>query len=332
MHIRPFSLTSGLLLVAALVAGCSSPGQLGGRVTDNSLRRAAGSPDPTQPLREAMTFAATFDHGVDADFALGDAKLYSAPKSSARAKAKAGLPEGDLVKRVDGAGVHGAALEFTKKMDPVVFYQGNTNLAVRTNWSGTASFWLKLDPDKDLAPGYCDPLQFVGQTWTNGAMFVEFSKDQTPRHFRYAIMAQHKLWNPNNLKWEEMPTPARPMVQVVQPPFSRERWTHVVFTFKYANTGRKDGIGKLYLDGELKGSFVGFDNTLVWDPVQNYLNLGLSYVGLMDEIAVFNRDLSASEVQTLHHLPKGLHNLLYRESGSRLIGERKWLTKDNHFK
>lgn len=324
--------SAGVLLVAALVTGCSSPAQLGQRVTDNALRRAAGSPDPAQPLRESMTFAATFDNGLDADFAKGDAKLYSAPKSSARAKATPGLPEGDLVKRVEGAGVHGAALEFTKKMDPVLFYRGGTNLAVRTNWSGTASFWLKLDPDKDLAPGYCDPVQFVGQTWTNGAMFVEFSKDHTPRNFRFAIMAKHNLWNPTGKKWEEIPDADRPMVQVKQPGFSREKWTHVVFTFKYANTGRKDGIGKLYMDGELKGTFTGFDNTLVWDPVENYLNLGLAYVGMIDEISVFDRALSAQEVQILNHLPRGLHNLLYRESGSPLIGERKWLTKDNHFK
>ena len=29
------------------------------------------------------------------------------------------------------------------------------------NWSATVSVWLRLDPDKDLEPGYCDPVQIV---------------------------------------------------------------------------------------------------------------------------------------------------------------------------
>jgi len=332
MHTRLSFLTAGLMLSAALFSGCSSPGQLGNSVSDNALRRAGGSPDPTQPIREAMTFATTFDHGLDADFALGDAKLYSASDKGGQAQAIPGLPPGDIVKRVDNAGLFGAALEFTKKSDAVVFYQGNTNLAYRTNWSGTASFWLKVDPEKDLAEGYSHPLQFAGQKPEDGTVQVEFSKNLTPRYFRFAFLGRKHLWNPENFSWEEMPPNSRPMVQVEKAPFSRDRWTHVVITFKYANTGRKDGIAKLYIDGELQGSLAGFENTLGWDAVQNYLNLGRSYTGLIDEVSVYNRALSANEVQVLHHLPHGLLDLLYRDSGYVLIGQRKWLTKDNHLK
>ncbi|MCD6049566.1 MAG: hypothetical protein K0Q55_969 [Verrucomicrobia bacterium] len=332
-----FSFRPALTLVcAALVAsttGCVSPKQTGSRYSERVLRSAAGSPDPLKAIRESMTFATTFDKGLDAEFAKGDAKLYHAANSRSRTNAVAGLPAGDDVKRTEGAGRFGAALEFTKKTTPVVFYRGATNINYTTNnWHGTASFWMRLDPDKDLAPGYCDPLQYVAQTWTEGAMFVEFSKDETPRHFRYAIMAQHKLWNPNNRKWEEIPVSERPMVQVEKPPFNREKWTHVVFTFEHANTGRKDGIGKLYLDGEYKGSFAGFNNTLKWDPAQSALNLGLAYVGFLDEIALFDRALNAEEVRIMHHLPNGAKDLLYRHSDLPFVGPRKWLAKDNHFR
>lgn len=332
MHTRLFPLTAGLVLGAALFSGCSSPGQLGGRVSDNALRFSAGSPDPSQPIRTAMTFASTFDHGLDADFALGDARLYSAATPGSQAQGAPGLPAGESVKRVTEAGLHGAALEFTKKSDAVVFYQGSTNLAYRTNWSGTVSFWLKQSPEKDAAASASQPLQVAGQKLADGSVEVAFGQEKAGNFFSYAVKGQQALWNPENLKWEGIPKLDRPVVQVTEPPFSADRWTHVVITFKYANTGRKDGIGKLYLDGQYYGSLAGFNNSLACDPVQNYLNLGLSYVGLMDEVSVFNRDLSAKEVQVLHHLPHGLLDLLYRSSACPLIGERKWLTKDNHFK
>jgi hypothetical protein len=113
-----------------------------------------------------------------------------------------------------------------------MFFEGLKNLNYSTNnWSGSCSFWLRLDPDKDLQLGYCDPLQFVAQGWDEGNMFVEFSNDHTPRHFRYAMMPLKKTWNPNNRGWEEFADKERPMVPVTRPPFSRERWTHVCFTF-----------------------------------------------------------------------------------------------------
>lgn len=322
-----------LACASLLVAGCTGPKQMGARASENALRRAAGSPDPLKSIRESMTFASTFDKGLDAEFALGDAKLYHAKDSGSRMAGVPGLPEGDVVKRAEGAGRFGAALEFTQKMKPVVFYQGATNINYAAkDWNGTASFWMRLDPDKDLAPGYCDPVQYVAQQWADGVMFVEFSKDQTPRHFRYAITGDAKYWNPEGRKWEEIPAFDRPMVQVEKPPFNREKWTHVVFTFSHANTGRKDCIGRLYLDGELRGTFTGINSTLHWNTDQSALNLGLSYVGFLDEVSLYDRALSAEEVRTLYHLPDGLKDLLYRQSPLPFVGERKWLTKGNTFK
>jgi hypothetical protein len=259
----------------------------------------------TGALRPALIFHASFDQGADADFARGDRACYTAPARNQRAQAKPGLHAGDAVKLAPGAGRFGGALEFKGKTKEQVFFKGPENLGFRTNdWSGACSFWLRLDPDKDLEPGYCDPLQYVGQAWGEGNMFVEFSKDHTPRHFRYAIMAVTKLWNPNNEKWEEMKR--RPMVANERPPFRRDRWTHVVFCFGNANTGRPDGWGKLYLDGVYQGEFRGWQNTFNWDASQSALTLGLNYVGFLDDVAVFNRALTDAEVRALHRLPQGV--------------------------
>ena len=261
-------------------------------------------------LRDALAFHVSFDQSADADFARGDRRVFTAEERSKRDLAAPGLPPPDLARLAPGEGRFGAALEFRKKMKPQVFFRGGDNIGYKPkNWNGSMSFWLRLDPDKDLEPGYCDPVQLVGQAWNEGNMFVEFSKDHTPRHFRFAIMAVTKFWNPQNRKWEEIPESERPMVAVHQPPFRRDRWTHVVVTFANINSGAADGRGTLYLDGKKQGAFNGWNNTFNWDVSKSALTLGLAYVGFIDDLAIFDRELTDDEVRAVHALPKGIAEL-----------------------
>ena len=140
-------------------------------------------------------------------------------------------------------------------------------------------------------------------------MFVEFSKDHTPRHFRYAILPVKKSWNPTNRGWEEIPDAERPMVAVTKPPFTRERWTHVVFCFGNINSGKKDGFGRLYLDGVAQGEFKDWLIPFNWEVEKSALTLGLSYVGRLDDLAVFNRPLTAEEVRTVFESKDGIRSL-----------------------
>ncbi len=260
-----------------------------------------------EALSASLLFHASFDQGPDADFAQGDKTLYTAPGRK-RDNPVAGLESAKGIEIAKGEGRFGDALAFREASPDLVFFRGEKNLAYREkDWSGSTSFWLRLDPDKDLPAGYCDPLQFVAQAWGEGNMFVEFSKDHTPRHFRYAIMAITKIWNPNNEKWEEMNK--RPMVATEQPPFSRDRWTHVCFTFGNANSGEKNGWGRLYLDGKKVGEFSGWENSFNWEVTQSALTLGYNYVGWMDDIAVFNRALTDEEVAKIHQLKNGIAEL-----------------------
>lgn len=260
-------------------------------------------------LRKSLTLLASFDKRVDADIATGDPRIYSSPTSN-RANGAPGLPADNLVVRAPGEGRFGDALRFTRKMKPVVFFKGPANIGYQTkSWSGSCSVWLKLDPDKDLEPGYCDPLQYVAQEWNEGNMFIEFSKDHTPRHFRYAIRSVLKHWNPENIGWEQIPEKERPMVAVHQPPFRSDEWTHVVFTFTNINSGQKNAVGKLYLNGQLQGSFER-EHVFNWDPSQIALTMGLAYVGLMDDLAVFDRALEENEVKAVYESNKPMAELV----------------------
>ena len=66
---------------------------------------------------------------------------------------------------------------------------------------------------------------------------------------------------------------------------------------------------KLYLNGELHGVMSARDQTFIWDPSKALVMLGLNYIGLFDELAIFNRALADQEVRTLYQLRDGVASL-----------------------
>lgn len=263
-----------------------------------------------ESLRQALTFHASFDGKVDAAHAAGDPNLYWAPSLKQRDAAKRGLPDSGDTRHAPGAGRFGDALQFTVKAPPVVFYRGARNMPYeKADWSGTVSFWLSTDPQGALAPGFCDPVQITPRAWNDAAFFVEFEKRPESIPFRLGVYADLQVWNPGKRPFAEIPTAERPLVSVNEPPFARGRWTHVVFTFDHFNTGRADGVARLYLDGAPAGTLAARQQTFTWSPEETLIALGLSYIGLLDELSIFNRALTGEEIRALHALPRGVTSL-----------------------
>jgi hypothetical protein len=290
---------SSLLLVLALVS------LLAALSACSSLR----STSPHSTLGQALTFHASFDRGTDADFGSGDRSLFTATGQNARAAAQRGLTGTNLAVVANGAGRFGDALRFTWKQAALIFYQAAGNLTYNnTNWNGTVSFWLSVDPASDLEMGFCDPIQITPRSWNDAAFFVEFEK-RREIPFRLGAYADFKVWNPENRKWEEIPAANKPLITVPQPPFARGKWTHVAFTFERFNTGQPDGVAKLYLDGALAGALPPRVQTFTWDERQTAVMLGLGYVGLFDELSFFNRALTPAEITALFGLERGVSEL-----------------------
>lgn len=256
-------------------------------------------------LSKSLTLHASFDKGLDADYSRGDKKCYvQQGKDLLPAKAN------DDVKLVADAGRFGGSLQFPKKGTTRPSYKDGGVLGYNAkSWSASVSIWLRLDPDKDLEPGYCDPVQIVGNDTRKGYIFCEWSKDETPRFFRYAIRPLFHIWNPTNVQWADIPFEKRPMVQVAKAPFSREKWTHVVFTLENINDKNKPPVGRLYLNGKLQGAIEKWDLTFDWDPEKVLLVLGANYVGHMDDLAVFDRPLSDVEVDRIFGLKNGIRDV-----------------------
>lgn len=269
-----------------------------------TLLPLAAPAQSTAALKQALTFHASFDKGFDADFSRGDNAALSRTKQGT-----APLLANEELKLVPD-GRFGGGLHFTKKGATQPRFKGLGVLGYNaTNWSATVSVWLRLDPDKDLEPGYCDPVQIVGEDTKKGFIFMEWSKDDMPRHFRFAIRPLVQIWNPNNLDWAKMTDAQRPAVNLPRAPFSREAWTHAVFSFANLNDKAKKPIGCLHLNGKLMGTIENWDLTLGWNPDAVQLVLGASYVGYLDDLAVFSRALTDAEVTQLHGLKNGVREL-----------------------
>ncbi len=270
----------------------------------------ASAPSETmEGLKTALTHHASFDQGLTAEFSQGDPVMHQFVDGADRKRGGTKAMIGEAARIASESGRFGGALHRERTHPQKLFYDTEGILDYDPeSWSGTISLWLRLSPDEDLEPGYCDPVMLIGNDSRKGFIFVEWSADPNPRKFRYAIRPINEIWNPNGLGWEAIPASARPMVQVDKAPFSRDRWTHVVVTFDRVNAG-KASSGRLYLDGSLQGAIENWDLTFGWSDANVLLVLGTNYIGFMDDLAVFNRALNDAEIQALFALPNGVGEL-----------------------
>jgi hypothetical protein len=254
-------------------------------------------------LKSSLIFHVPFDGTLDARVATGSKRIFTGD-SSDRKEVQEGNHRKDVM-LAPGMGRFGDALRFSDNSQEVVFYDG-ANMGFRQeNWSGSVSFWLKLDPDKDLKPGFCDPIQITQKQWNDAALFVDFDRE-LPRDFRLGVFADYKFWNPTDIDWEELPVADRPMVVVKKPPFSTDEWTHVAFTFENYNAAESNTASKstLYLNGKPSGSLVK-PMQFHWDKENTAIMLGLLYIGDFDDLTVFSKALTPTEIQHLYQLPGG---------------------------
>ncbi|QDV38665.1 LamG domain-containing protein [Tautonia plasticadhaerens] len=276
---------------------------------------AADGPLPAS-MAESLTFAVSFDDGLDADLARGDPTFYSSASAS-REDPVEGIAGPGLERLAEG-GRAGGALRFSPENTRAHFYRVPGNLPYTPpgsgpdGWSGTISYFLSLDPETDLPPRFADPIQITDSAWNDAAIWTDFTRDDRPRVFRLGVLADLEVWNPENKDFETMPASEKPVVVVDQTPFASGRWTHVAITFDRFNTGRADGEARLYLDGRPQGTVSGRNQVYTWDPDEAVVFLGLGYAGLMDDLMVFDRPLSADEVATLAEIARDGSPLLDR--------------------
>lgn len=289
---KPDRLTS--LLLGIMLAACSRPEEVPSTDTTTNLRPA---------LSESLTFHASFDNGPNADFGSGDLKLYSIKKESD------GISEGIGNLTLDTASAKfNGALVFTKENSHVVLYKAENNITYSPqSFRGTFSFWMSTDPEE--IPGqYCDPIQITDKDYSNAAIWIDITKNDSPPDLRMGVFGDQPVWDVKNRKGDGEEFFWR-LHKVAEPPLGKGKWTHVVITWDGVNDS-KQGRAKLYLNGEYKGSSSVIREPFSWDVTKTNIRLGTgNFIGIFDDIAAFNRALSQEEVGFLYELRQGVEEL-----------------------
>jgi hypothetical protein len=263
------------------------------------------TPNLLTGLSESLTFHASFDHGPDADFGLGDLKLYSVGKSDKEVFEGIGTPPLQLDST---SGNFKSALRFTKENSHVVFYKAEKNITYSTeSFRGTFSFWMSTDPEE--IPGqYCDPIQITDKDYSNAAIWVDITKNDSPPDLRMGFFGDQPVWDVSNRKGESEEFFWR-LHKVALPPLGKGKWTHVAITWEGVNDS-KEGRARLYLNGELQGASSVIREPFTWDVANTFIRLGTgSFVGLFDDIAAFNKALNDEEIRFLYQLKQGVEEL-----------------------
>ncbi len=258
-------------------------------------------------FKNALTFYTSFDNGTTADFGLGDKNMYTAPSFRQVDSAEVGMTNIDH-QLLSEKGKSGAAFQFGKKGKKVIFYKSKDNIAHDANkWTGTISFWLSLDPVTDLEPGFTDPIQITDVRYNDASIWVDFTKEN-PRDFRLGVFGDIAAWTKDTLDTPVDTVMERRFVRVTDLPFATNKWTHIVISYK--DLGSVQSTASLYMDGQKIGSIEGIKDPFTWDLAKSNIYLGLNFVGLMDELAIFNQAFTPEDVREFRQLKGGVKSIL----------------------
>ncbi|MCI0457900.1 MAG: SUMF1/EgtB/PvdO family nonheme iron enzyme [Gemmataceae bacterium] len=253
-------------------------------------------------LRKAVTLYASFDESVRADVGGGQLTLdtrFNHETEKGKFVFKKGF-NADIF-RIARGGVSGGALEATDVLprNGRIFFPAKGNLAFKKGgWGGTVSFWINTDPDKLLKTSFCDPVQITQKGATNGGIWFDFN-DSKPRTARMGIFPAV----PEGQKPLAESDPNAPLVRVPKPGFKQGKWHHIALTWDNLDTGRKDAKAILYIDGKRIGEVSDRPLAMDWEVEKAGIYVAVNYIGLLDELALFGRPLSAAEVGLLHRKP-----------------------------
>ena len=260
-------------------------------------------------LADALTFHASFDHGPDADMGPGDRRIYSVTVEDEKETGELtpGLGQPALTITA-GQGRFGSALAFTRENSHVVLFKAAGNVAYsETNFGGTVSFWLSGDP-AEIPGRYCDPFQLTDKDYSDACIWVDFTKNDTPPDFRLGCFGNQSEWDATGQRGGGEDFHFR-LAKVAEPPFATGEWTHVAITWDGLNTSQP-GRARLYLNGEYRGATGRVGERFSWDVEKVNIRLGTgNYVGLIDDLAFFNRPLAGAEVLALFQLERGVAEL-----------------------
>ncbi len=267
--------------------------------------QATRSDEPANDLKKALTLYASFDEVLKADVAGGE-KTVSTRLAHPTEKGKFEITKGfdeKIFKIAKGKGISGGALEVVDVLpnNGRIFFPATKNIAFDAKgWGGAISLWCKTDPNKLLKTRFCDPIQITEKGANNGGLWFDFN-DAKPRDMRHGAFT----FVPEGQKGIGEDDPKSPMVRVPKVDWKAEDWHHVVISWSGFDT-EKNASSKFYIDGKLIGEINDRPIAMKWELEKAGIYIAINYIGLLDELAIFNRPLTEAEVKTLFTKPSTL--------------------------
>ena len=259
-------------------------------------------------IRQAVTLRASFDEAVRADYGRGELGLstrFNHETEKNRFVFEKGF-DATVFRVARDAGIVGGALEARDLLprNGRIFFPAQGNIAYRKGgWAGSVSVWLKTDPNTMLKSGFCDPVQITERGAANGGIWFDFN-DAKPRDMRMGAFPAV----PAGGKPIAESDPSAPIIWLKGVGFKASEWHHVAMTWTGFDTGRSDARAALYVDGKLIGELKDREIAMEWDLEKTGIYIAVGYIGLLDELAVFNRALTPAEVTLLFQRPGLLAN------------------------
>jgi len=271
-------------------------------------------------LKKAVTLYASFDEAVKADYGGGDLNVYTGVRP------EPGKPKPEPTKGADAKvftvakkGVAGGCLEALDGLpnNGRLFFPAKGNIAFKPGgWGGAVSMWINFDPDKMLKSKFCDPVQITHKGANNGGIWFDFN-DAKPRDMRHGAFPAIK----EGEKAQSEDDPKAPMVRVPKVGFKSGDWHHIVLSWKNFDTGKPDAVSQFWVDGKLIGEVKDRAIAMDWGIEKAGIFFSINYIGLLDEMAIFNRPLTAEEIALLQKKPGVLQPL--KKAGANGAAEKE---------
>jgi hypothetical protein len=252
-------------------------------------------------LLKAVTFYASFEESLLPDVGVGPITTrFGDPNDPKKFTFEPGFNK-SIYKIAKGKGVAGSnCLEATDVLPNRgrFFYPVKGNLAYKkAGWGGACSMWINMDPQA-LKLQFCDPVQITQKGATNGGIWFDFN-DAKPRDLRMGVFPAV----PDGKTGAKESDADAPMVRVPKVAFKADVWHHIVLSWANFDTGKKNAVATLYIDGKKMGDVKDRAIAMDWDIEKAGIYTAVGYTGRLDEMTCFNRALTADEVTLLYGTP-----------------------------
>jgi hypothetical protein len=263
-------------------------------------------------LAKAVSFYASFDSAVKGDFGGGEvtpSTRFNHKTEKGAFVFEKGFPQ-SAFRIAPGKGIAGGALEAVDVLpdNGRIFFPAKGNIAYKKGgWNGALSMWINHDPDTQLKTGFCDPVQITQKGAGNGGIWFDFNDAKPNRNLRMGAFPAVEEGKPPIKESREA---FSPMIWVDRPGFKVGDWHHVALVWRNFDSGKNDASAALYIDGKLMGEIKkDYPISMDWDLDRTGIYVAVSYIGLLDEFALFNRALTEEEIGILRSQPALLSSL-----------------------